>query len=99
MANGTADMLSAWSVIVLPQDPKNRRPIYDSTAMYSIVARLLLNQIMPGPDTGTAPHTTRNPKWPEHNNTHRKTGKRPPQTEGYVALLDVAQTFHLFPVI
>ena len=80
-----------------PQDPRNYRPIYISTAIYNILTRLLLMRIAKAmtPRLLDIQHgalqgrntTTLATKLPNHLHTQA----------GYVALLDVAKTFPSVP--
>ena len=80
-----------------PQDPQNYRPIYVSTAIYSILTRLLLTRISgaltPGPLD--IPHGTT-----QGRNTTTLATKLLNDLhveDGYVALLDVAKAFPSVP--
>ena len=80
-----------------PQDPKNYRPIYVSTAIYGILTRLLLKRITSPMVTGLLDiqHGALSGR-----NTTTLTAKVVNdlhKTEGYLALLDMAKAFDSVP--
>ena len=82
-----------------PQDPKNYRPLYVSTAIYGIMTRLLLKPITKGMTPGLliighGALSGRNPTTLTArlmNHLHK--------TEGYLALMDVAKVLPSVPQI